>query len=91
MHEVRWSLENAETAVLCLVYGKLIEIWRQKEAALQSSQLQKLLLANSAHEVRTPLNAVINYLEIALEGNLDPEIRITCSRRIQLLVSCVRH
>lgn len=71
-----WTEEEIETAaVLCLVYGKFIEVWRQKEAALQSSQLTKLLLANSAHEVRTPLNAIINYLEIALEGSLDQETR----------------
>ncbi|KAF3026485.1 hypothetical protein E8E14_013114 [Neopestalotiopsis sp. 37M] len=71
-----WSEEQVETAaVLCLVYGKFIEVWRQKEAALQNSRLTKLLLANSAHEVRTPLNAIINYLEIALEGSLDQETR----------------
>lgn len=71
-----WSEADVETAaVLCLVYGKFIEVWRQKEAAMQSSQLTKLLLANSAHEVRTPLNAIINYLEIALEGSLDQETR----------------
>ncbi|KAK8210448.1 phytochrome-like histidine kinase PHY1p [Phyllosticta capitalensis] len=71
-----WTEEEIETAaVLCLVYGKFIEVWRQKEAALQSSQLTRLLLANSAHEVRTPLNAIINYLEIALEGSLDSETR----------------
>ncbi|KAF2210815.1 hypothetical protein CERZMDRAFT_121668 [Cercospora zeae-maydis SCOH1-5] len=71
-----WSEEEIETAaVLCLVYGKFIEVWRQKEAALQNSQLTRLLLANSAHEVRTPLNAIINYLEIALEGTLDQETR----------------
>jgi light-regulated signal transduction histidine kinase (bacteriophytochrome) len=71
-----WTEQEIETAaVLCLVYGKFIEVWRQKEAALQNSQLQKLLLANSAHEVRTPLNAIINYLEIALEGSIDRETR----------------
>jgi light-regulated signal transduction histidine kinase (bacteriophytochrome) len=71
-----WTEEEVETAsVLCLVYGKFIEVWRQKEAALQNSQLTKLLLANSAHEVRTPLNHIINYLEIALEGALDTETR----------------
>ncbi|KAF2755729.1 hypothetical protein EJ05DRAFT_113435 [Pseudovirgaria hyperparasitica] len=71
-----WTEEEIETAaVLCLVYGKFIEVWRQKEAALQNSQLTRLLLANSAHEVRTPLNAIINYLEIALEGSLDTETR----------------
>lgn len=71
-----WSESDLETAaVLCLVYGKFIQVWRQKEAAMQNSQLSRLLLANSAHEVRTPLNAVINYLEIALEGALDGETR----------------
>ena len=71
-----WTEEEIETAaVLCLVYGKFIEVWRQKEQALQNSQLTKLLLANSAHEVRTPLNAIINYLEIAMEGTLDHETR----------------
>lgn len=71
-----WSTEEIETAsVLCLVYGKFIDVWRQKEAALQKSQLTRLLLANSAHEVRTPLNAIINYLEIALEGQLDQDTR----------------
>ena len=71
-----WTEEQAETAaVLCLVYGKFIEVWRQKEAALENSELTRLLLANSAHEVRTPLNAIINYLEIALEGAIDQETR----------------
>jgi signal transduction histidine kinase len=71
-----WTEEELESAaVLHLVYGKYIEIWRQKEAALQNSQITRVLLANSAHEVRTPLNAIINYLEIALEGDLDNESR----------------
>jgi light-regulated signal transduction histidine kinase (bacteriophytochrome) len=71
-----WTEEEVETAaVLCLVYGKFIDVWRQKEAAVHHSQLTKLLLANSAHEVRTPLNAIVNYLEIALEGSLDQETR----------------
>lgn len=71
-----WTDEQIETAaVLCLVYGKFIQVWKQKETALQDSQLTRLLLANSAHEVRTPLNAIINYLEIALEGALDQETR----------------
>lgn len=71
-----WSEEHIEiAAVLCLVYGKFIEVWRQKQEALRSSKLASLLLNNAGHEVRTPLNAVINYLEIALEGNLDDETR----------------
>ncbi|KAL8947238.1 MAG: hypothetical protein Q9222_006462 [Ikaeria aurantiellina] len=71
-----WTGEQIETAaVLCLVYGKFIEVWRQKEIAVQNTQLTRLLLANSAHEVRTPLNAIINYLEIALEGAIDQDTR----------------
>ncbi|RDW64530.1 putative sensor histidine kinase/response regulator [Aspergillus mulundensis] len=71
-----WTESEVDTAaVLCLVYGKFIKVWRQQEAALESSSLTKLLLANSAHEVRTPLNAIVNYLEIALEGALDGETR----------------
>ncbi|CRG84479.1 Cyanobacterial phytochrome B [Talaromyces islandicus] len=76
-----WSETDVETAaVLCLVYGKFIEVWRQKEAAMHSTQLTRLLLANSAHEVRTPLNAIVNYLEIALEGSLDAETRDNLAR-----------
>ncbi|KAL4935053.1 hypothetical protein BDV06DRAFT_207778 [Aspergillus oleicola] len=71
-----WTESEVDTAaVLCLVYGKFIKVWRQQEAAIESSSLTKLLLANSAHEVRTPLNAIVNYLEIAMEGALDVETR----------------
>lgn len=46
-----WTEEQIETAgVLCLVYGKFIDVWRQKEAALQTNQLQALLLSNASHE-----------------------------------------
>ncbi|MCJ1342757.1 Light-sensor Protein kinase [Peltigera leucophlebia] len=72
----KWTEEQIETSeMLRLVYGNFIEVWRQKEAVLQESKLTKLLLANSAHEVRTPLNAIINYLEIALEGPIDQETK----------------
>lgn len=72
------SMSLARRANMSL--GKFIEVWRQKEAALQSSRLTKLLLANSAHEVRTPLNAIINCLEIAMEGSLDQETRENLAR-----------
>jgi signal transduction histidine kinase len=42
---------------------------------MHNSRFKKLLLANAAHEVRTPLNAIINYLEIALEAPLDHNTR----------------
>lgn len=71
-----WTDEQLETAgVLALVYGKFIEVWRQKETALKTNQLTNLLLSNASHEVRTPLNHIINYLEMALSGPLDSETR----------------
>lgn len=55
-----WTDEQLETAsVLCLVYGKFIDVWREKETALAANKLNTLLLANASHEVRTPLNAII--------------------------------
>ncbi|EJU03328.1 hypothetical protein DACRYDRAFT_65545 [Dacryopinax primogenitus] len=71
-----WTDEQLETAgVLALVYGKFIEVWRQKETAIKTTQLTNLLLSNASHEVRTPLNHIINYLELALNGQLDSETR----------------
>ncbi|KAG8905480.1 Light-sensor Protein kinase [Tulasnella sp. 403] len=71
-----WTDEQIETAgVLALVYGKFIDVWRQKESAVKSTQLANLLLTNASHEVRTPLNQIIGFLELALEGNLDDETR----------------
>ncbi|KZT12155.1 uncharacterized protein LAESUDRAFT_720129 [Laetiporus sulphureus 93-53] len=76
-----WTDEHLETAgVLALVYGKFIEVWRQKESALQTTKLTNLLLSNASHEVRTPLNHIINYLELALNGSLDTETRENLSQ-----------
>ncbi|KAJ9112574.1 hypothetical protein QFC19_000591 [Naganishia cerealis] len=76
-----WTDEQLETAgVLALVYGKFIEVWRQKEVAMRTNQLTSILLNNASHEVRTPLNHIINYLELALDGQLDTETRENLSR-----------
>ncbi|OJJ43971.1 hypothetical protein ASPZODRAFT_803145 [Penicilliopsis zonata CBS 506.65] len=71
-----WSRVNLDTAsLLSVIYRTFTETWKQKEAAMHSTQLMRLLLANAAHEFRTPLNAIINYLEIALDGPLKQETR----------------
>lgn len=76
-----WQDEELETAsVLCLVYGKFISVWRQREQAMQYNQLNKLLLSNATHEVRTPLNHIINYLEMALDSPLDDDTRDNLSK-----------
>jgi light-regulated signal transduction histidine kinase (bacteriophytochrome) len=71
-----WTEDQLETAsILSLLYGRFIEIWRQKESAGQSNRMSRLLIQNAAHEVRTPLNAIINYLEMALENKIDDGMR----------------
>jgi len=76
-----WKDEELETAsVLCLVYGKFISVWRQREQAIQHNAMNKLLLSNASHEVRTPLNHIINYLELALDGPLDTDTRDNLSK-----------
>lgn len=50
-----WTDEQLETAaVLHLVYGKFIEVWRQKEEAIQSTRMASLLLNNASHEGEHP-------------------------------------
>jgi light-regulated signal transduction histidine kinase (bacteriophytochrome) len=71
-----WTEDQKETAaVLGLLYGRFIEIWRQKEATGNNNRMTRLLIRNSSHEVRTPLNAIVNYLELALENPLDDSTR----------------
>ncbi|KAJ5773069.1 hypothetical protein N7457_007965 [Penicillium paradoxum] len=74
------SADFGKASILSLLYRTFTDIWQEKEATMQNNQLMRLLLANSAHEFRTPLNAIINYLEIALDGSLDQETRDHISR-----------
>lgn len=76
-----WKDEELETAsVLALVYGKFITVWRSREAAMQYNELNRLLLSNASHEVRTPLHHLVSYLELALDGPLDEETRENLNR-----------
>ncbi|KAJ3086902.1 Light-sensor Protein kinase [Quaeritorhiza haematococci] len=66
-----WTQTQLESAALLhLLYGRFIFVWRQREKAIRESRLKNLLLAHVSHEVRTPLNAMTNYLELALESGL---------------------
>ncbi|KAI2794629.1 hypothetical protein POX_a01228 [Penicillium oxalicum] len=76
-----WSPEEyAKASMLALFYRTFKKAWHEDEVATQNDQLMKLLLANTAHEFRTPLNAIINYLEIALDSSLNQETRENLSR-----------
>ncbi|CAG7853027.1 SubName: Full=Related to phytochrome {ECO:0000313/EMBL:CCA70880.1} [Serendipita indica DSM 11827] len=80
-----WTDEQLDTAaVLALVYGKFIEVWRQKESAVQMNQMTTLLLSNASHEgkpIYISRGRIINYLELSLDGKkLDEELRENLTR-----------
>ncbi|KAK4689097.1 hypothetical protein P7C73_g1006, partial [Tremellales sp. Uapishka_1] len=71
-----WTDDQLESAgVLALIYGKFIQVWREKQTAMASNQLTAILLSNTSHAVRTPLSQIINTLELALSGNIDNDTR----------------
>lgn len=71
-----WSDDQLESAgVLALIYGKFIQVWREKQSAMASNQLTAILLSNTSHAVRTPLSQIINTLELALSGDIDDDTR----------------
>lgn len=71
-----WTDDQLESAgVLALIYGKFIQVWREKQSAMASNQLTAILLSNTSHAVRTPLSQIINTLELALAGDIDRDTR----------------
>ncbi|KAK4052615.1 hypothetical protein OIO90_004243 [Microbotryomycetes sp. JL221] len=68
-----WTDAQLEQAAML---STVFAFWKGKESAESSSRLTSLLLANASHEARTPLNAIINHLELALEAEIaSPELR----------------
>lgn len=51
--------------------------------------MTRILIHNAGHEVRTPLNSIINYLEVALEDPLDERARLHLERSLQASKSLV--
>ncbi|KAH8684610.1 GAF domain-like protein [Tricladium varicosporioides] len=79
-----WTEDQVESAaVLSTLYGRFIEVWRQKDSIVQRNRMTRLLIRNAGHEVRTPLNSIINYLEVALEEPLDERARQHLYRSLQ--------
>ncbi|KAF1998806.1 hypothetical protein P154DRAFT_621496 [Amniculicola lignicola CBS 123094] len=72
-----WKLDEYQeyATTVKLVYGKFIEVWRANERSIINSKMKRILLLNASHEARTPLNAIINHLEVALENPLDNDTR----------------
>jgi two-component system sensor histidine kinase/response regulator len=51
------------------------ELLKAKEAAEAASRTKSEFLANMSHEIRTPMNGILGMLEVALEMELDAELR----------------
>lgn len=43
-------IESHLTGIILIVCAQFIEVWRQKESALQTTKLTHLLLSNASHE-----------------------------------------
>lgn len=71
-----WTDDQLDAAgVLSIVYGKFIQVWRERQNTMVSNQLTAILLSNTSHAVRTPLSQIINTLELAMAGNIDSDTR----------------
>jgi hypothetical protein len=84
---------------LSTVYSKLMEIWREKTTASEGAQIALIRKSTYQCEiyfyrflrpldltvftVETPLNAIINYLELASENTIDHKTRRTLSKALE--------
>ncbi|KAH6693329.1 putative phytochrome-like histidine kinase PHY2p [Leptodontidium sp. MPI-SDFR-AT-0119] len=83
-----WTDDQLDTAsVLGLLYGRFIEVWRQKGSTKQNNQITQIRA--SSRELRTPLNAIVNYLEMALENQVDDKTRHILDRAQEASTSLV--
>ena len=74
------TLETLASAANSLAIGlerlrNLDELRRARAAAEEASQAKSDFLANMSHEVRTPISAVLGYIDILLDGSNDEEDR----------------
>lgn len=53
--------------------GQNIELAMQKKLLAEASQHKSSFLSNMSHEMRTPLNAIIGFSELALKTSLTPK------------------
>nr|KAJ3418651.1 Light-sensor Protein kinase [Polyrhizophydium stewartii] len=63
-----WSPREQNMAkLLQVVFWSFVGSLQQREDGLRNEHLKTMLLANISHEVRTPLNAIVNFLEMMLD------------------------
>ncbi|ORY73093.1 hypothetical protein BCR35DRAFT_354215 [Leucosporidium creatinivorum] len=83
--------EQQHASTISFVYGRFIKLWRESEGHAQSGRLNKMLMGNAAHEARSPLNLIVNYLDIALqEEGLDQNLRESLTQGATASKSLIR-
>ncbi|CZR69011.1 related to phytochrome [Phialocephala subalpina] len=63
---IEWTEDQHTAWILSLLYSRFIEIWRQKGVNNQGEKLS--WIRNSSRELRTPINAAMGYIEMAMEN-----------------------
>nr|KAJ3417944.1 hypothetical protein HK105_000564 [Polyrhizophydium stewartii] len=63
----RQNMELGMAKLLQVVFWSFVGSLLQREDGLRNEHLKTMLLANISHEVRTPLNAIVNFLEMMLD------------------------
>ncbi|KAI8925887.1 hypothetical protein BC831DRAFT_435696 [Entophlyctis helioformis] len=63
-----WAVREENLAkLLQVVCWSFVGSLQERESGLRNEQLKTIMLANVSHEVRTPLNAIVNFLEMMMD------------------------
>lgn len=69
------ALQRERANLEHLVAARTAELQHAKDEAERLSRVKSDFLANMSHEVRTPMNAILGMLFLALKGALPPTVR----------------
>lgn len=78
LYQTRGELQQYETRIAALNQNLEImqsDLKREKDKALESSELKRIFLTNLSQEVRTPMNAVIGFVDLLETASSDEERR----------------